>query len=102
MQGRYTSEHRQSKLVIICSIVLPVVGLICDLLLEHSILDGNGTLAVMVGLLSSAIASVGYSSSRAQVKSAEAQAEAIKKKSVVLLSEKRPNGSKVEPEPSGT
>lgn len=93
MQGKYTSEHKQSRLVISCSIILPVIGLICDLLLEHSILDGNGPLAVMVGLISSAIASFGYSCSRAQVKSAEAQADAIKKKSVVVLSEKRPRGS---------
>ena len=93
MRGQFTSEHKQSKLVIACSIILPVVGHICDLLLEHSILDGNGSLAIMVGLLSSAIASCGYSYSRGQVKSAEAQAEAIKKKSLVVLSKKQRVGS---------
>lgn len=97
MKGRHTSEHKQSKFVIACSIILPVIGLICEMVTEYNILDGNGTLAMMVGLMSSAIASAGYSSSRAAVKAAEAQASAIKKKPVVILSEKRSADSTVEP-----
>ena len=99
-KGVKTSEYKQSWLVVACSVALPVVGLICDLLLEHKVLSGNGTIALVVGLLSSAIASAGYSYSRAVAKSAESEADAIKKKSIVVLSEKRPSGSTVEPGPS--
>ena len=86
MQGKHTSEYRQSKLVVGASIVLPVLGLICELLVEHRLLESGGILAVGAGLLSSAIASAGYSFSRAKTKSAEAHAEALKKKSIVFLS----------------
>lgn len=88
MQGKYTSEYKQSRAVVIASVVLPIVGLMCELLVEHSILESGGVLAVAAGLISSAIASAGYSSSRARTKSAELQSEALKKKSIVFLSEK--------------
>ena len=74
IKGNTTSEHGKSNAVIILSIVLPVVALICDLLVNESIATGTG--AIVAGLLSSAIASAGYSSSRGRVKSAEALASA--------------------------
>ena len=73
-KGNKTSEHGKSNAVIILSIVLPLVALICDLLINEDIATGTG--AIVAGLLSSAIASAGYSSSRARVKSAEVLASA--------------------------
>lgn len=93
MQGKHTSEHKQSKIVVVTSIVLPLLGLLCELLVDGKILTANSTAAIVAGLISSAIASAGYSSSRAKVKSAEAKAEALKKKSLVFLSKKKGEGA---------
>jgi len=77
-EGQKTSEHKQSKLVIILSILLPVCSLVLDLLTEQNIL--NGTVLAVAGLISSALASMGYSYSRGVVK-------ASKKRPVVVLSQ---------------
>ncbi len=86
IRGTGTSEGRRSAVVVGASIMLPVLGLLCELLLEKELIDG--TIAVAAGLVASAIASAGYSHSRATVKRAHAQAAAIKKKPVVLWQEK--------------
>ena len=87
IKGSSTSEGKASGLVIFFSLLMPVVALLCDLLLEQNLV--NGTAAVVAGLVSASLASVGYSSSRASVKKAFAQADAVKKKPVVLLSERQ-------------
>jgi len=81
-KGAKTSEGRRSAFVVAASIIMPILGILCDLLLDHKIVDG--TMAMATGLVASAIASSGYSYSRAAVKRAHVQAEAIKKKPVVL------------------
>ena len=68
-EGKKTSEFKKSKLVIALSVVLPVLALVCDLLVNNSI--ATGTAAVIAGLISSAIASAGYSSARGRVKSSQ-------------------------------
>jgi len=85
--GNETSEGKTSNLVIFFSIFLPMLAILCEMLLEHHLI--NGTAAVVAGLLSASLASAGYSHSRGTVKKAFAQADAIKKKPVVLLSERQ-------------
>ena len=96
IRGEKTSEGKTSNLVIFFSLFMPVVALLCDLLMEQHLI--NGTAAVVAGLLSAGLTSAGYSVSRGSVKKAFAQADAIKKKPVVLLSEKQPSrgGPRVE------
>ena len=77
-EGQKTSEYKKSSVVIWLSILLPIVALACDLLVNNSIATGTG--ALIAGLLSSAIASAGYSTSRGRVKSSEVIAGQIKKK----------------------
>lgn len=77
-EGKKTSEFKKSKLVIALSVVLPVIAFVCDLLVNNSI--ATGTAAMVAGLLSSAIASAGYSSARGKVKSSEAFSSSLKKK----------------------
>ena len=77
-QGKETSEFKKSKMVMILSVTLPVIALICDLLINNSIATGTG--AVIAGLVSSAIASAGYSQSRGKVKASQIIGESIKKK----------------------
>ena len=77
-EGKKTSEFKKSKLVIALSVVLPVIAFVCDLLVNNSI--ATGTAAMVAGLLSSAIASAGYSSARGKVKSSEACSSSLKKK----------------------
>tara|TARA_R110002020_G_scaffold247905_4_gene461959 strand:+ start:20994 stop:21245 length:252 start_codon:yes stop_codon:yes gene_type:complete len=79
-EGNKTSEFKKSKLVITLSVVLPVLALVCDLLVNNSI--ATGTAAVIAGLISSAIASAGYSSARGRVKSSQVISESmlVKKK----------------------
>ena len=77
-EGQKTSEYKKSSVVIWLSILLPIVALACDLLVNNSIATGTG--ALIAGLLSSAIASAGYSTSRGRVKSSEVIADQIKKK----------------------
>ena len=77
-EGQKTSEYKKSSVVIWLSILLPIVALACDLLVNNSIATGTG--ALIAGLLSSAIASAGYSASRGRVKSSEVIAGQIKKK----------------------
>ena len=77
-EGQKTSEYKKSSVVIWLSILLPIVALACDLLGNNSIATGTGPL--IAGLLSSAIASAGYSTSRGRVKSSEVIAGQIKKK----------------------
>lgn len=76
--GQKTSEHAKSSAVIGLSVVLPVIALVCDLLVNHSIATGTG--AIIAGLISSAIASAGYSHSRGRVKASEAILAATDKK----------------------
>jgi hypothetical protein len=92
--GENTSEGRKSSLVVSLSLILPVMALIADLLLEQKVLSQNGTLALIAGLFSSAVASAGYSYSRATVKKAHAHADALKKKPVVLFSKEDSSGTK--------
>ena len=89
IRGSETSEGKTSATVIFFSIFLPILAILCELLLEHHLI--NGTAAVVAGLVSASLASAGYSHSRGTVKKAFAQADAIKKKPVVLLSEKQPS-----------
>ena len=79
-EGNKTSEFKKSKLVITLSVVLPVLALVCDLLVNNSI--ATGTAAVIAGLISSAIASAGYSSARGRVKSSQVSSKSmlVKKK----------------------
>jgi hypothetical protein len=77
-EGKKTSEYKKSRMVIILSVVLPVVALVCDLLINNSV--ATGTAAVIAGLVSSAIASAGYSGSRGRVKASEVIASQIQKK----------------------
>ena len=77
-EGQKTSEYKKSSVVIWLSILLPIVALACDLLVNNSIATGTG--ALIAGLLSSAIASAGYSTSRGRVKTSEVIAGQIKKK----------------------
>ena len=77
-EGKKTSEFKKSKLVIALSVVLPEIAFVCDLLVNNSI--ATGTAAMVAGLLSSAIASAGYSSARGKVKSSEAFSSSLKKK----------------------
>jgi hypothetical protein len=86
IRGAGTSEGRRSAFVVAASIIMPILGLLCELLLDHKVIDG--TVAMATGLVASAIASAGYSHSRATVKRAHMQSEAIKKKPVVLWQEK--------------
>ena len=76
--GKQTSEHKQSQIVVILSVALPIIAMICDVLINQSIATGTG--AMIAGLISSAIAAAGYSHSRGKVKAAETIAGiAIKK-----------------------
>ena len=77
-EGKKTSEFKKSKLVIALSVVLPVIAFVCDLLVNNSI--ATGTAAMVAGLLSSAIASAGYSSARGKVMASEAFSSSLKKK----------------------
>lgn len=92
--GKSTSEGRKSNLVVGLSVVLPVIAMIADVLLEQKVLSQNGTLGLVAGLVSSAIASAGYSYSRATVKKAHAHADALKKKPLVLFSEESSRDTK--------
>ena len=73
--GKETTEFKKSKFVIAASVILPIAAMLCDLLVNHSIIAGS--MAMVAGLISSAIASAGYSYSRGRAKSGEARAEAI-------------------------
>jgi hypothetical protein len=75
-EGKDTTEHKQSSLVMAMSVILPIVALACDLLVGEDILAGG--LAVVAGLLSSAIASAGYSYSRGRAKAEESRVAAIR------------------------
>ena len=86
IRGKDTSEGRRSAFVVGASVILPILSLLCEIILNQQLVDG--TVAVAAGLVSSAIASLGFSHSRATVKRAHMQAEAIKKKPVVLWQEK--------------
>jgi len=77
-EGKKTSEYKKSRFVIVLSVLLPLIALVCDLLINNSI--ATGTAAVIAGLVSSAIASAGYSSARGRVKASEAIASQIQKK----------------------
>tara|TARA_R110002110_G_scaffold25389_7_gene94287 strand:- start:389 stop:643 length:255 start_codon:yes stop_codon:yes gene_type:complete len=77
--GKETSEWQGFNFVKVMGLVLPVVALVCDLLVNNGIFIGSA--AAIAGMVSTAIASAGYSQSRARVKSSEAMVEGLKKKS---------------------
>jgi hypothetical protein len=75
MSGKHTSEFAQSKWVGIASVVLPTIAVLIDQLTQAGAL--SGTWLMIGGLISSAIASAGYSYSRGKTKSAEAVAASV-------------------------
>tara|TARA_R110002020_G_scaffold47400_1_gene134943 strand:- start:1891 stop:2148 length:258 start_codon:yes stop_codon:yes gene_type:complete len=76
--GTETTEYKGFNFVKLVSVVLPIIAMLCDVLVNQSVLAGTG--AVIAGVVSTAIASAGYSHSRGRVKGSEAIAESIKKK----------------------
>lgn len=77
-QGIETSEHKGFTFVKVLSVVLPVIALLCDILVNQSVIAGTG--AAIAGVISTAIASAGYSHSRGRVKGSEILAASLKKK----------------------
>ena len=77
-QGTATTEYKGFTFVKALSVILPIIALLCDVLVNQSVIAGTG--AVIAGVISTAIASAGYSHSRGKVKSSEALAQGFKKK----------------------
>lgn len=76
--GIETSEHKGFGFVKIISILLPIIAFACDILVNQSVIAGTG--AAIAGMVSTAIASAGYSHSRGRVKGSEIIAAGLKKK----------------------
>ena len=74
-EGKQTSEFKQSKWIGIAGVVLPTLAVLIDQLTASGAL--SGTWLMIGGLISSAIASAGYSYSRSKTKSAQAIASSM-------------------------